>query len=285
MRDGAGFPPKTLIDGRPDAAGWLAERACQFGDGLFETIAVCDGQPCLWPAHMERLRRGCERLGLPLPDFSLLEAESRSLCEQQPRGVLKILWTGGRSARGYRRQPGAVAQRVVQLHPWPEPDPGRAWRVRLCRHRHGDNPALAGIKHLNRLDQVLARAEWEQDYDEGIMLDQSGQVVSGTMSNLFVQLDGQLLTPPLARAGIEGVVRALLIDCAEREGAAVRIAPVAIEALHAAQALYLCNSLLGVVRVDRFENHAYDPEVPLPAAVALARNLCHHPDSGRGCHA
>jgi 4-amino-4-deoxychorismate lyase len=165
------------------------------------------------------------------------------------------------------------------------PDPAHSWRVRLCRHRHGDNPALAGIKHLNRLDQVLARAEWEQEHDEGIMLDQSGQVVSGTMSNLFLQQDGELLTPPIARAGIEGVVRRLLIDCARRVGEAVRIEPVGLARLHAADALYLCNSLLGVVRVARLEDRDYDQDVPLPASVAMARDLCHRPDPEPGCHA
>lgn len=285
MRDDVGFPPKTLIDGLPETGEWLAERACQFGDGLFETVAVTDGQPCLWSAHMERLRLGCRRLGLAPPDFALLEAEARSLCEQRRRGILKIFWTAGRSARGYRRLPGTASQRIVQLHPWPEQDLGRAWRVRLCRHRHGDNPALAGIKHLNRLDQVMARAEWEQDYDEGLMLDQSGQVVSGTMSNLFVQQGGELLTPPVTRVGIAGVVRALLMECAARVGAGVRVEPVDPARLHTAEALYLSNSLLGVVRVGCFEGHTYDSGMPLPASVIMARDLCHRPDAELGCHA
>ena len=282
MRDDAGLPPKTLIDGQPAAAGWLAERACQFGDGLFETVAVVAGRPCLWQAHLARLLTGCRRLGLPAPDSGLLEQEVFDLCQGQDRAALKLFWTAGRSARGYRRPPGASGQRMLQLHPWPGSDPACAWRVRLCSHRHGDNPALAGIKHLNRLDQVLARAEWEQDHDEGIMLDQSGQVVSGTMSNLFVQRGGELLTPPIARAGIEGVVRGLLIDCAGQVGEALRIEAIGLADLYAAEALYLCNSLIGVVRVAGFEDHEYDQRLPLPGAVALARDLYHRPEPERG---
>lgn len=285
MRDDAGFPPKTLIDGLPDAGGWLGERACQFGDGLFETVAVVAGGPCLWAAHLARLLAGCRRLALPAPDVALLEQEVFDLCRGQDRAVLKLFWTAGRSARGYRRPPGAAGQRILQLHAWPGSDPGRAWRVRLCSHRHGDNPALAGIKHLNRLDQVLARAEWDQDYDEGIMLDQSGKVVSGTMSNLFVQQDDGLLTPPVSRAGIEGVVRALLIDCAGRVGEAVRVEPIDLAQLREAEALYLSNSLHGLVRVGWFEGRAYDPGVRLPASVVMAMDLCHRPDTQQACHA
>lgn len=117
------------------------------------------------------------------------------------------------------------------------------------------------------------------------MLDQAGQVVSGTMSNLFVQRGGELLTPPVARAGIEGVVRGLLIECAGRVGEGVRIEAIGLAELYAAEALYLCNSLLGVVRVDRLEDHVYDPATPVPAAVALARDLCHRPDAEPGRHA
>lgn len=285
MRDDAGLLPQTLIDGRPAAVGWPVERACQFGDGLFETVAVVSGRPCLWAAHLARLLAGCRRLGLPGPDSGLLEQEVFALCQGHDRAVLKLFWTAGRSARGYRRPAGAAGQRVVQLHPWSTPDSAQSWRVRLCRHRHGDNPALAGIKHLNRLDQVLARAEWAEEFDEGIMLDQSGQVVSGTMSNLFLLQDGQLLTPPIARAGIEGVVRRLVIDCAGQAGQAVRIEPLALDQLFAADALYLCNSLLGVVSVDRFEDHVYDSTAPVPAAVAMARDLCHRPESGQGSDA
>ena len=278
MRDDAGLLPKTLIDGQAAAPDWLADRACQFGDGLFETVAVVSGRPCLWRAHLARLAEGCRRLRLPAPDAGLLRREVSDLCRGQDRAVLKLLWSAGRSARGYRRPPAAQGQRVLQLHPWAGPDYRRGWRVRLCSHRHGDNPTLAGIKHLNRLDQVLARAEWDQEHDEGIMLDQSGQAVSGTMSNLFLQRGDELLTPPVARAGIEGVVRALLIDCADQAGERVRIEPIGPADLYAADGLYLSNSLIGVVRVAGFEDRDYDPAVPVPASVMLARELCHRPD-------
>lgn len=272
----------TLIDGRPCGDEWLDERGFQFGDGLFETIAVVDGAPCLWEAHLARLQLGCERLQLPPPQPDLLTAEARDLCAGRSRAVLKLYWTAGRSARGYRRPVPLQPMRVLRCSDWPYVEPPHSWSLRLCLHRLGDNPRLAGIKHLNRLDQVLARAEWDDPaIDEGLVLDQRGSVVCGTMSNLFVESGDGLITPPIDRAGIGGVVRALVLRQAERLGVPVTEAPIEPEALYAADALYLCNSLIGVVRAAHLGHRAYDLTRPEHPAMSAARRLCHLPDPGR----
>lgn len=282
MRDGTGVATQTLIDGRPSAADWLQERGFQFGDGLFETLAVVDGVPCLWQSHIQRLLLGCQRLRLPPPDLSRLQAEAEALCAGQPSAVLKIFWTAGLSPRGYRRPAVPRQRRILQRSAWPEVAVARPWRLRLCSHRLGDNPGLAGIKHLNRLDQVLARAEWDDAaIDEGLMLDQAGQVVAGTMSNLFVQAGGVLITPPVERAGIDGVVRRLVLACAAQAGAPFSVEALSVEQLRCADAVYLANSLIGVVRVGRFEDLVYDPALPVHPALSEAARLCHSP-SGWG---
>jgi 4-amino-4-deoxychorismate lyase len=192
----------VLVEGVEADGDCLFERAFQFGDGLFETVAVVDGNPCLWNAHMARLAEGCRRLRLPEPDFRLLAEEARRLCAGHRRVVLKVFWTAGRSQRGYRRPAPVAPRRMLQCSEWPGGVEGRSWELRRCAYRLGENPALAGIKHLNRLDQVVARAEWKDaDFSEGLLLGQDGRVVCGTMSNIFVQRGDVLFTPVIDGAG------------------------------------------------------------------------------------
>lgn len=269
---------EVLIDGVSVAADWLGDRGFQYGDGLFETIAVVDGQPCLWDAHMARLSDGCRQLNLPLPDPALLRTECQMFVGGLARAVLKIYWTAGDSSRGYRRPHPLKARRILRVSKWSQVDPTRHWVVRLCQHRLGDNPRLAGWKHLNRLEQVLGRSEWtDESADEGIMCGLDGRVVSGTMSNLIVQKGETLLTPPVDRAGIAGVVRGLFLALASDDPAAVRQDTLSVRQVVDADALYMTNSLIGVVRVRRFDDREYDMSVRENALVESVRAACHQP--------
>ncbi len=276
MKDG------VLINGAPAEFGWLQERAWQFGDGLFETIAVIDANPCLWSLHTERLVLGCRRLHLPLPDIGLLLAELRTLCAGRARAVAKLYWTAGRSSRGYARPVPVAPCRVVHVSDWPQCEL-TAWRVRLCAHRLSEQPTLAQIKHLNRLDQVIARAEWDDmAIDEGLMLGQGGGVVCGTKSNLFLQSHGDLSTPELARAGVAGVVRRLVMELGDGTGLPVRETQVSVEDLRKADAAYLTNSLIGVVRIAHCDSIDYDLAYGEHRLMTEARRLCHLPDLNDG---
>jgi 4-amino-4-deoxychorismate lyase len=269
---------EVLVDGVETDAGWLQERGFQFGDGLFETVAIRQGKPCLWRAHLSRLGLGCRRLRLPLPDFPRLLEEASLLCAGAERAVLKIYWTAGRSERGYRRPAALHPQRIVCRSDWPEQP--RVWHLRQCAHRLGENPGLAEIKHLNRLDQVVARAEWDDpSIGEGLMLGQDGRVVCGTMGNVFVQQGGQLHTPAVAAAGIAGVVRKLVIEAGERVAKDVRVGRVSVQDVRDADALYLANSLIGLVRIDRYESIDYRDDADAHQAVVEARRLCHQPET------
>ena len=266
----------VLIDGVEADGIWLKERAFQFGDGLFETVAIIDGEPCLWDAHMARLRLGCLRLHLPFPDFSRLAEEGRRLCAGYSRAVLKIFWTAGRSERGYRRPVVLNPKRVLRRSEWLPSAP--RWSLRQCSHRLGENPALAGVKHLNRLDQVLARAEWvDANIDEGLTLGQDDRVVCGTMSNIFVQRDLTLLTPAVDMAGIAGVVRSLVLETGDAIGNPVQVGSVSLDDVRKADAVFLTNSLIGVVRARRFESYDYNPDVSEHAAIVQVRRHCHRP--------
>jgi 4-amino-4-deoxychorismate lyase len=269
---------KLLIDGEPSDSAWPYERSCQYGDGLFETIAVVDGNPCLWAAHMRRLLVGCERLRLPTPDIEDLERQALSLAEGHSRAVLKLAWSAGGRERGYRRPRGARPRSVLAIDAWQPREDRDLWRVRVCRHRLGANPHLAGIKHMNRLDQILGRSEWDDAaIDEGIMCSQEGHLVGGTMSNLFLQQGEHLLTPGIVTAGIAGVVRELLMWHARRQGQAVRLAQLDVSELYRSDAVYLSNALVGIVRVGQCDEHRFDPSVAEHALIAAVREDCHRP--------
>ena len=249
--------PQALVNGREDNRVPVLDRGLHYGDGLFETLAVCRGEPLLWERHWQRLARGCARLGLPAPDPERLRHEARALCRGRQRGVLKILLTRGQASRGYACQPDTAPTRVLLWSEWPQHPAGcreQGVAVRWCETRLSRNRRLAGIKHLNRLEQVLARAEWDGEYAEGLMQDDRGHVIEGVMSNVFLVRKGELHTPDLSECGVEGVMRALVMEHAARHGLAVSVGALTREDFLGAEEVFLTNSLIGVWPVRRIEN-------------------------------
>ncbi len=246
---------KTLINGQPSRLIDIADRGLQYGDGVFETLAVVNGKALQWSRHLDRLLSGCERLHIPFTDIAQLESESNEITQALPQGVLKIIITRGQGPRGYASHQCQAPTRILGLLPWPNyPTHYRqaGVSVRLCQTRLAHNNALAGIKHLNRLDQVMARAEWQDDYQEGLMLDSDGNVIAGTMSNLFLVKDKALYTPELSRCGIAGIMRGLVLENAASLGIETHIAAFKIDALETADELFLTNSLIGLWPVRKF---------------------------------
>lgn len=250
----------SLVNGAATDRVAIVDRGLQYGDGVFETIAVVRGTPLLWERHVERLLRGAGRLSIAAPDAALLTGEAGRLCQGAERAILKIALTRGAGGRGYAMPAPAAANRVLSLWGQAAVDNTRAQSgvdVRLCRMRLARNPALAGLKHLNRLEQVLARAEWSDDYAEGLMQDLEGDVIEGTMSNLFLVTNGALLTPDLSQCGVEGVMRGAVLERAAALGISQRVGRVQLRDVQRAQELFVTNSLIGIWPVRRFEHREY----------------------------
>lgn len=253
-----------LINGESGSQIDVLDRGLQYGDGVFETIAVHHGRAPLWERHMQRLRHGCERLGIPVIDTDMLAGEARQLYRQADRCVLKIIVTRGTGGRGYAlAQDPVEATRVVMTLPWSR-YPGDLYRsgikVRLCRTRLGAAPHLAGLKHLNRLDQVLARSEWQSsEISEGLMLDGDGHVIEGTMTNLFIVRDGRLYTPDISQAGVAGVMRGLIMELAAAAGRECSVQCLRLDDIEHAHEVFLCNSVVGIWPVRRIEQWSYAP--------------------------
>ncbi len=239
----------TLVNGLAAERISVLDRGMQYGDGLFETLAVHAGRPLLWERHMERLCAGCLHLGLAAPAETALRADVDRLCSGRERMVVKIILSRGCAGRGYAPPPNPSPTRVVSAWPWPDYSPRNARQgvaACWCRTPASINPALAGIKHLNRLEQVLARAEWASDYAEGLMCDPDGFVVEGTMSNVFAVSGGTLVTPDLSRSGVAGVMRAEVMAVAQRLGLCCREVRITAAELEGMDEIFLTNSIIGV---------------------------------------
>ena len=241
---------ECLVDGELREQVSAADRGLHYGDGLFETIAVFDGQPRFWQGHMDRLAAGCERLGLPVIPQAMLLREVQTVSAGRGRCMVKIILTRGETEIGFRPRPVAEPTRIVCAFPWP-PVAGNpeltGVRTRICTLRLGIQPELAGLNHLNRLEQVRARAEWnDESIHEGILLDREDHVISGVRSNVFLVFGERILTPRLDRCGIRGVMRAAIL-AAFREQCEQR--RLTIDMLPEADEVFICNALHGVYPV------------------------------------
>ena len=219
------------------------DRGLAYGDGLFETVLLRAGEPVLWRYHTARLARGCHRLDIPLPCQAALDATWQGPPSAEFE-VLKLILTRGSGGRGYA-QPDQVAPRLLSQRTPFQPS-AECWQqgvtVRLCDLRLAHQPRLAGIKHLNRLENVLARQEWsDAAIAEGLLADSHGHVVEATSMNIFWQQGGQVLTPLLDQCGVAGTLRAALID-----RGAVEQASLPLHRLAAVERLWVANSVQGV---------------------------------------
>ncbi len=243
-------PASVLINGESTRCLDVADRGLQYGDGLFTTLSVEDGVPLFLDRHLSRLSSDAERLDITFPGRGILAEEARRLCAFHPAGVLKIMLTRGVGGRGYRYPRDSEPTRILSVGPAPDYPADireQGVKARICTSRLGINPRLAGIKHLNRLEQVMARAEWnDEDIREGLLLDQEGFLVEGVMSNVFLVREGRLRTPSVDRCGVAGVMRALTVEAARGMGVAVEEIRIPVQEAFDAEELFLTNSLIRV---------------------------------------
>jgi len=253
---------RCLVDGKPANSIPLDDRALQYGDGLFETFRVEAGVAQFLQRHLARLVAGCERLGFPRVDWQATRDEVEAFVADRSHGVLKLLLTRGSGRRGYASADATAVRRILCLSAaphWPDEPARTGIRMRICDTRLGVQPRLAGIKHLNRLEQVLARREWQDEaVREGLMCDTQGRVIEGTMSNIFLVSDGVLYTPRLGDCGVAGVMRSVIIDVAVQAAVPLEIRDLSRQDVQQADELFVCNSLIGiwpVVCIDGMKNY------------------------------
>lgn len=257
--------PVLLLNGQPASSIDILDRGLHYGDGVFETIAVIDNRPLCWDAHIARLISGCAKLKINFNDTGILESEMLSICERVSCAVLKIIITSGSGGRGYQRY-RTSPNRLLALYPWPdypEDYTTHGAKVHLCSTRLGHHPSLSGIKHLNRLEQVLARNEWhDTEIMEGLMLDLDGNVIEGTMSNLFVvHSNKKLLTSDISLCGIDGIVRQYILDHCTDFGYQSEILNLSLKDIYSADEIFFCNSIMGILPVSGLAEHIFSSQL------------------------
>ena len=247
----------VLVDGVAGGSIPADDRGLAFGDGVFRTLAVRAARPLNWTWHYRRLAADCSLLRLTLPDERVLLDEIAAVAPAE--AVAKVIVTRGQAQRGYAIPAAAKCVRIVAGFP-----PARRGaqveegvRVRRCELVLSEQPRLAGAKTLNRLENVLARSEWDDAaIAEGLIADAQGRVIEGTMSNVFAVKDGRAFTPDLARCGVVGAQRERVREMLAAAGTPVEVASLDWSAIESADEVFLTNSLIGawpVVALERRE--------------------------------
>lgn len=261
------------VDGAPTNALPADDRGLHYGDGVFETINVRSGRARFLDTHLARLESGCTRLGIPFAEQADLRADiAAAISQAPPRAVLKIIVTRGSSVRrGYAPQSSQTPRRILSLWPAGADPPMAGIRLRVASIRLAVNPVLAGMKHLNRLENVLAAAESAgHDVFESLMLDTAGDLVCGIMTNVFIAHAGRVATPRIDRCGVAGVMRAIVLRECVTLGIPATEERLTLDDLLAADEAFVTNARIGVVPVRRVEEHSFRMN---PLASRLAAHI------------
>ena len=264
-------PLQSLVNGQQAEHISIRDRGLQYGDGCLETVRILFNKPILWSEHLKRLKYACKTLQLSV-NFDLLKSEVAQLIRvnKATNVILKIIITRGEGGRGYAPTVQSDCTRILQLIDYIAPSTNSGARVVVCRHRLSNNSFLGGIKHLNRIDQVLASAQIPADCDEGLCMDEAGYVIEGCKSNLLFAIDNKLVSPDLSKSGVEGVMLDHLIDEFRVKGIAVIRRTISMRQLKRADEILLCNSVFGVWPIAEIQNEDWRitlKEKPFTAAA------------------
>ncbi|HEY3987502.1 aminodeoxychorismate lyase [Cedecea sp.] len=250
-----------LINGQPQNTLPVNDRAIQFGDGCFTTASVVDGTVRFQADHLRRLRQACETLTIAPVDWGRLNEEMTMLAASESRAVLKVIISRGAGGRGYSASNCTQPTRILSISPYPAFYP--AWReqgvtLALSPVRLGINPALAGIKHLNRLEQVLIRTHLEQtEAHEALVLDSEGSLVECCAANLFWRKRYDVYTPRIDGAGVNGTMRQRIMSYLNDSPWRVREVSEGPEILADADEVIICNALMPIVPVNQAQTWRY----------------------------
>lgn len=254
------------------------DRATQFGDGCFTTARVINGQVCFLDAHLTRLQTTCEKLFIPYMEWQALSQEMQSLAMPHREAVIKVIISRGVGGRGYSASGCAQPTRMVSVSSFPAHY--ARWRAEgitlaLSPIRLGRNPSLAGLKHLNRLEQILIRSHLEQtDADEALVLDSEGWVTECCAANLFWRKDNVVYTPRLDQAGVNGIMRQFCIRKLAQSSFQVVETNAREEALQHADEMVVCNALMPIVPVRAYGANTLSSR----ALFEFLAPLCEHPN-------
>ncbi len=254
-------PTASWVNGQPADRISIFDRGLTYGDGVFETIRV-NTAPVLLSLHLARLARGTKVLSIPV-DFQFLKQEINRFLAGRSQGILKIVITRGEGGRGYAPPQEPSSSRILSWHSlttYPESHSLLGVNLFDCETTLAQGGRLAGIKHLNRLEQVLARSEWGlKNFQEGLVCDDEERIVEAVFSNILMVKNGELHTPGLAKAGVSGVMREWLLNRLSGEGVTVMEREIPKKEIYTMDEVFLSNSVFGVWPVRSFGSITWAP--------------------------
>ncbi|WP_163931139.1 aminodeoxychorismate lyase [Paraferrimonas sp. SM1919] len=230
-----------------------SDRAFNYGDGCFTTIAVLNQQPLLIDKHIARLQRAVQVLSLRIDSWQHITGEINSKAAQVRQGFIKLVISRGIGGRGY--QFDAAQQPVVIISAGEFPSHYPNWRrqgIALGVHHlaMGQQPLFAGIKHLNRLEQVMLRHHYQGNEVDYVCFDQDDNIICASAANLFFMKGQQVHTPKISNAGITGVMRQHMIEFLMAKGIDVQVRDINMDELSLFDNAWMTNSLMGAVSVN-----------------------------------
>jgi len=246
------------INGKQDQNLSLGSRGLAYGDGVFTTAKVSQGKVLLLFTHIKRLIHSCQKLDIILPDFDMISAELTEIAQRFKHSVVKVIITAGQGGRGYSRLGCSSSTVIITFHPFPSNYD--LWQrqginLEVSDFNLGLNPSLAGIKHLNRLEQVLIRRELDQkQVDDLLVTDINGLIVETSCANIFWLHGDQFFTPDLSNSGVDGLIRQELLSKLPNS----HIVKARLEDLANVDAMFICNSIMGIVPVREYQNRKLD---------------------------
>ena len=249
-----------LINGDFNQAISPLDRGFAYGDGVFRTMVIRSGLPVNWPLHYQKLVADCAAIGIVCPSAELLMSDFLQLfsiedVDSEKQEVAKIMITRGEGERGYKPPAVTTPTRVIIKSAMPQyakESYAGGVQLHVCNTRLSSQAKLAGVKHLNRLENILARMEWrDEDIFDGVLLDQQGGVIECTMSNIFARFDKVLVTPDLSECGVAGITRQRICDVSSALNLTAEVAPLLLSRMLQADELIICNSLYGAFQVSK----------------------------------
>lgn len=244
------------------------DRGLAYGDGLFTTGLVQQNKLLNFDEHLQRLLLGSKRLGITAPSKSTLISYIDQAIANIDKGVVKIIITSGSSGRGYARSLESKSNCIVMVSDFPEhyetlTETGI--KLGISNQKIGINPMLSGLKHLNRLEQVLLRAELEErDEDDLVVLNIEDKVIEATSANLFYCIEGKWFTPKIEGSGVKGLMRQNILNKFDN----IIVQQTYLDHLNSAQAMFICNSVAGIIPVHTYENRPLSMELVLAVKEA-----------------
>ena len=253
---------KILINGKQQNRISVYDRALHYGDGIFETIAYKNNCLIYWREHLQRLNNACNILKLDMIDENIWLKDIKKIIKGSDQDlVIKLVYSRGEGQRGYKIPDTVSPVRMVMSSPLPryaDEIYSHGVELTICQTPASSNARLAGIKHLNKLDNVLARNEWsDEEIFEGLMLDDFGNVIEGTMSNVFAVKNNSLYTPILKRSGVNGIIRQRIIDLAKNDNIVTQQIEIKLDKLLEMDEIFITNSLTGLCPVNKIDTSRY----------------------------